>query len=198
LSRIDARKSSGPDELPDWFLKEFSVFLTEPVCAIYSASIREGEVLSVWKLANVVPIPKVCQSDLNWHRPISLTPTLSKIMESFIGQWVIQHISSKLDARHFGCLKGKSATHELVDLLHPWHRALDKNQAIRAVFIDYAKAINFVDHSIVIRKLCILGVPDILVRWICSFLRNRFQRVELSNIFSDWLSLLEACVKDHG
>jgi len=140
--------------------------------------------------ANVVPIPKVCppkamSTDI---RPVSLTPTLSKIMESFIGQWVLQHISSKLDARQFGCLKGKSATHELVDLLHHWDRALDKNQAIRAVFIDYAKAFDYVNHFIVIRKLCELcelRVPDILVRWICSFLQNCFQRVELSNIFSD-------------
>jgi len=98
-------------------------------------------------------------------------------------------LSSKLDARQFGCLKVKSTTHELVDLLHHWHRALDKNQTIRAVFIDYAKAFEHVDHSIVIRKLCKLGVPDILVRWICSFLQNRFQRVKLYRIFSDWLSL---------
>jgi len=99
LSRIYERKSSGPDELPNWYLKELSVFLAEPVCSIFNASIREGEVPSVWKLANVGPIPKVCppktiSTDI---RPISLTPTLSTIIESFIGQWVLQPISSKQD-----------------------------------------------------------------------------------------------------
>ena len=94
LSRINSHKSNGPDELPNWFLKEFSVFLAEPVCSIFNASIREGEVPSVWKLANVVPIPKVSppkaiSTDI---RPISLTPTLSKIIESFIGKWVLDHI----------------------------------------------------------------------------------------------------------
>jgi len=86
LSRIDARKSSGPGELPNWFLKEFSAFLAEPVCSIFNASIREGEVPSVWKLAYVVPVPKVCQAKAisTDIRPISLTPTLSKIIESFI------------------------------------------------------------------------------------------------------------------
>jgi hypothetical protein len=76
-----------------------------------------------------------------------------------------------------------------VDLLHHWHQALDKNQSIRAVFIDYAKAFDHVDHSIVIRKLIKLGVPNILVRWICSFLQDRHQRIKLSNTFSDWLTL---------
>jgi hypothetical protein len=172
LSRINSHKSNGPDELPNWFLKEFSVFLAEPVCSIFNASIREGEVPSVWKLANVVPIPKVSppkaiSTDI---RPISLTPTLSKIIESFIGKWVLDHISNKLDVRQYGCLKGKSTTHELVDLLHHWHQALDRNQTIRAVFIDYAKAFDHVDHSVVIRELIKLGVPNILVKWICSFL----------------------------
>ena len=86
-------------------------------------------------------------------------------------------------------MKDKSTTHELVDLLHHWHQALDRNQTIRAVFIDYAKAFDHVDHSIVIRKLIKLGVPNILVKWICSFLQDRYQRVKLSNIFSNWLSL---------
>jgi hypothetical protein len=101
LSRIDAHKSGGPDEPPNWFLKEFSVFLAEPVCSIFNASISEGVVPPVWKIANVVPIPKVnppksISTDI---RPISLTSTLSKIIESFIGQWVLNHITSKLDVR---------------------------------------------------------------------------------------------------
>ena len=40
LSRIDQHKSSGPDALPNWFMKKFSVFLAEPVCSTFNASIR--------------------------------------------------------------------------------------------------------------------------------------------------------------
>ena len=114
---------------------------------------------------------------------------MSKIIESFIGKWVLDRISNKVYVRQYGCLKGKSTTHELVDLLHHWHQALDRNQTIRAVFMDCAKAFDHVNHSIVIRKLSKLGVPNILVKWICSFLQDRYQRVKLSSIFSDWLAL---------
>jgi len=34
LSKIDVHKSCGPDQLPNWFLREFSVWLAEPVTAI--------------------------------------------------------------------------------------------------------------------------------------------------------------------
>ena len=54
-----------------------------------------------WKQANVVPVPKTnpptkTDKDL---RPISLTPTVSKLLESFIGQWLLDELDSKLDPR---------------------------------------------------------------------------------------------------
>ena len=59
---------------------------------------------------------------------------------------------------------------------------------MRAVF-DCAKAFDHVDHSIVIQKLLDLGVPKILVRWLCSFLVKRQERVKFSEYISHWLTL---------
>jgi len=94
LSRINAHKAPGPDGLPNWLLRDFSSHLAGPVCAIYNASVREGFVPSRWKEANVVPVPKVqppkaVEADL---RPISLTATLAKVLESFIGSWILERI----------------------------------------------------------------------------------------------------------
>lgn len=191
LSSINVHKSSGPDDLPNWIWRDFSPWLAEPICAIFNASIRNGVVPVQWKSANVVPVPKVkppksIESDL---RPISLTATLSKILESFIGNWILCELNGKLDTRQYGILKGRSTTHELVDLLHHWHDALDNNASVRAVFIDYAKAFDHVDHTIIINKLHAFGISTILIRWMYSFLSNRQQRVKLSDIFSDWLTL---------
>jgi len=184
-------KSIGPNDIPNWIFRDFSPWLAEPICAIFNESVRQGVFPSAWKMANVVPVPKVTppksiESDL---RPISLTPTLSKIFESFVGNWILTEIETKIDPRQYGALKGKSTTHELVDLLHHWHQALDSNSSVRAVFIDYAKAFDHVDHTIIIRKLSELGVPPVLIRWMASFLCDRQQRVKLSDCFSDWLTL---------
>jgi hypothetical protein len=114
---------------------------------------------------------------------------LSKVLESFVGKWILSEIENKLDKRQYGALKGKSTTHELVDILHHWHTALDNHESVRIVFIDYAKAFDHVDHSIIVKKLHNLGISKVLIRWVCSFLYDRKQRVKLSEIFSDWLSL---------
>ena len=67
-------------------LKEYAVFLAQPVSDILNASYKEQKLPSVWKLADVTPLPKVKQvSDPKKElRPISLTPALSKIAEDFI------------------------------------------------------------------------------------------------------------------
>ena len=81
-----------------------------------------------------------------------------------MGQWILNDLEGKIDNCQYGALRGGSTTHELVDILHHWHQAIDNHSCIRAVFIDYAKAFDHVDHSIVTRKLIVLGVFPILVR----------------------------------
>ena len=191
LERIKIYKAPGPDDLPNWLMRDFAAWLCEPLCAIFNASVREGNVPSMWKKADVLPMPKVhpptcIESDI---RPISLTPTVSKILESIIGNWILEIVDSQLDDHQFGGLKGRSTTHALVDMLHHWNKALDDGHSMRILFIDYAKAFDHVDHNIVIQKLKSFGVPDFIVRWLSSFLSARQQRVKLSDTFSDWTIL---------
>lgn len=83
LSKLKPRKAPGPDNIPNWLLKEYADILCIPITDILNSSFKENALPSVWKKANAVPLPKVKQvkdpkKDL---RPISLTPALSKIAE---------------------------------------------------------------------------------------------------------------------
>jgi len=105
------------------------------VCAIFIASIWEGLVLTIWKEANVIPVPKVSlpQSIEAVLWPISLSSTLGKLLEMFVGCWIMQSIGSKIDSSQYGALKKKSTTHALVDMTHHWHSAVDKCQSVQIV-----------------------------------------------------------------
>ena len=190
LECINIRKAPGPDSLPNWFLRDFAFALCEPLCYIFNSSVAEGIVPSIWKQANIIAVPKIRPPKLieNDLRPISLTPTLSKVFESLVGRWVVEAIGEKFDKKQYGALKGRSTTHALVDITHCWHKALDDEQSARVVFVDYAKAFDHVDHRTVLSKLAELGVPPLLVRWMHSFLSNRQQRVKIGEVVSEWLS----------
>jgi len=190
LERINIRKAPGPDCLPNWFLRDFAFALCDPLCAIFNSSIAEGVVPAIWKQANITAVPKtrpprLIESDL---RPISLTPTLSKVFESLVGKWILEVLNEKFDKKQYGALKGRSTTHALTDMLHTWHKALDEEQSVKIVFVDYAKAFDHVDHETIMSKLVDLGVPQVLIRWLHSFMSNRQQRVKIGEIVSEWAS----------
>ena len=111
LEEVKPFKASGPDSIPNWLLKRFSMDLATPVASIFNASISQALVPLQWKVADIVPIPKTYPvEDLNNDfRPIPLTATLSKILESFYAEWILDSIYHKLDPRQFGALAGSRA-----------------------------------------------------------------------------------------
>jgi hypothetical protein len=83
----------------------------------------------------------------------SLTATLSKLLESLIGRRLLPKIIDKLDPKQYGALRGRSTTHALVAVTHMWHQALDDHKSIRTLFVDYSKAFDHADHSIVLSNM---------------------------------------------
>jgi hypothetical protein len=80
---------------PPWFLRENS---GHHIASISNASIHYGSVPSLWKSANVIPAAKSSTAlDVDSDfRPISLTPIVSKILESFPYNWLLQPIRDQI------------------------------------------------------------------------------------------------------
>ena len=84
LSKLNPRKASGPDCLPNWLLKTYAEILSRPICSIFNSSLLQQKLLSVWKHANVIPVPKQKPiTIMNKHlQPISLILNVSKVASS--------------------------------------------------------------------------------------------------------------------
>ena len=191
LVRLNPRKASGPDGVPNWLLKDYAEFLANPVCVILNSSFAEQSLPLSWKYANVTPLPKTKPvTVITKHiRPISLTPSLSKLAEDFIVRYYIgPAVLEIIDPNQYGAIPKSSTTHALISMIHTWASATDgTGAAVRMVLLDYRKAFDFIDHRILVKKILSLNVPRSVVRWVCDFLSNRLQRVKLSNdCFSEW------------
>ena len=94
---------------------------------IFNCSLREGKLPKEWKMANVIPLPKVHPPVSIWKdiRPISLTPIASKVFECIVMQWVDDAIVSHVDPKQFGGLSGTSTTDALVEMTHKWYESTD-------------------------------------------------------------------------
>ena len=189
LKAVKSNKAPGPDFLPNWILNNFSMEISEPVTIIFNASIKQAHVPMQWREANDVPVPKtspvmVISTDL---RPISLTATLSKVLESFIFQWIMDTITSQLDPKQFGSLKGSSTVDALISMSHCWYSNTDGNgETVRVFLLDFSKAFDRINHKILIKKMHLLNIDKSLINWVIDFLIQRRQRVKLGSAFSDW------------
>ena len=184
-------KASVADNIPPRVLKQLAYELAEPVTKIFNVSLKSGVVPSIWKDPNITPVPKIHPpTDEGDIRPISLTPCISKVLEDFVIKWMISDIRDKIDPRQFGCLKGKSTTYCLLDLVHNWLSHLDSpGQYLRICFLDFSKAFDHINHNVLINKLIELGVRRSLIPWIINFLANRRQCVRLGELTSNWMPI---------
>ena len=69
-------------------------------------------------------------------------------------KWLFQDVGNKIDLRQFGSLKGSSTLLCLIDLVYCWLKSLDQpGRYIQACFLDFSKAFDRLDHTILVRKL---------------------------------------------
>ena len=65
--------------------------------------------------------------------------------------------------------------------------ALDDGEQVHAIYTDFKKAFDTVPHELLLQKMhCQFGVPDNALKWFRSYLSNRFQRVVITGVSSDW------------
>ena len=193
LRQIDKSKASGPDNLPAWLLKTYADILAPAITIVLNSSFLEGKVPSMWKIANIAPLPKAQDiEDFNKDlRPIALTSTLSKIAEEYIIQNELKpKLLNIIDPNQFGFIPGSSTKFALISMLHKWLAATadGTSSTVRVILLDFKKAFDLVDHNILFAKLYSYGIKPTVLNWIVDFLRNRYQRVKIdSNCFSDFL-----------
>ena len=131
------------------------------------------------------------KSDL---RPISLTPTGSKILEFFPCQQINKAIKNNVDPCQYGGLAGSSTTYALLSMLNYAYQQTDKpGNIVRILLCDFSKAFDLVDHGKLLEKLHTLGVPEYLIKWSASFLTQREQRVKIGENISNSLSPNGGC-----
>ena len=193
LQKLKVHKASCDDLLSNRLLTSLSDVLAAPICSLINSSIRQGYVPTQWKIARVVPIPKIhppvaIETDL---RPISITSGIAKIAESFISDAFNMHFNNLSDPDQFGCSANRSTTHALLKFSHLCFGSSDNcRNIIRVLFIDFRKAFDMVDHNILYKKFVQYHFPPHITTWLLSFLHNRSQFVSLghNNSFKRFLN----------
>lgn len=137
-----------------------------------------------WKTAIVRPLPKNANpltfQDL---RPISILPCLSKVMERVVYLQVIDYLETNNILPHVqsGFRKGRSTSTALLDVTNNILEAQDAGLGTLLVLLDFSRAFDTINISLLLSKLSFYGFDIPTVKWFESYLSDRYQYVEVRN-----------------
>lgn len=184
--------SSGYGNVPVTFLKTCAEHLSFPLSIIFNQSVTKGEYPLLLKLNNVVPVykQKGDKSHVESYRPICIQPIISKIFEAIVNDALRKHVKSLICDEQHGFTPNKSTVTNLLCYKDFISKSLDDSRQVHSIYTDFSKAFDSVPHSYLLLKLKNqFGVEGTNLLWFQSYLSDRLQRVVLSGIESEWVSV---------
>lgn len=182
LLALDIKKSCGPDNIPNPFLRRYAEWVSKYLLLIYKKSLDTCDVPRDWKIAKVVPIHKSGnETHLSNFRPISLTCTACKIMEHIVLKHILAFVEANnvINKNQHGFQKGRSTTTQWLETFHDLARSVDKRGQADIIFLDLSKAFDRVSHTKLLFKLLKIIGSGKITNWLSAYLSHRFQYVEL-------------------
>jgi hypothetical protein len=180
-SNIDVTKSRGPDDLPPSVFKRLPA-LFHSLATIFNKIKQTNSFPTQWKSGKVTPIfKKKSKLSVTNYRPITLLDIVSKIFQKCIFDALYPHVSPLIHRAQFGFQKSKSTTLQLICFLDDIHRGIEQPaNVVEAVYLDFSKAFDKINHDTLLKKLRKIGVGGRLFKIIQSYLTDRRQFVDIN------------------
>ena len=82
---------------------------------------------------------------------------------------MLDYIVDGLDVNQYGGLRSLSTTHALVEMVHTRLLTAEERQASHVVLLDYHKAFDHVDHTMLVTKCKSYNIPNFAI-WLKNYL----------------------------
>ena len=150
LSNLDSFKATGPDGIHGRTLKECSSVIAPSLYTLFNYSLH-SILPTEWKSADITPVHKKEKKEpaIN-YRPISLLSVISKVLKRCVYNRLYPHVKNSIKNAQHEFLSSRSCVTQLVLTLHQIGQSLDSNIQTDALFFDFAKAFDSVDHGILL------------------------------------------------
>ena len=188
IDELCVSAAAGPDGYPAILLKNCKLALAKPLVLLWETSLDKGIVPDVLKKSLITPIHKGgSRAEAANYRPVALTSHIIKIFEKIMRHHIVEHMvqNNLFNANQHGFTSGRSCLSQLLEQFDVILDYIDENANVDVVYLDFAKAFDKVDHTIVLKKMKDLGINGQVYAWMESFLRNRYQSVSVNGVTSD-------------
>lgn len=180
----------GIDGINLKMLKYVLPFCLNIVTHILNVSLQEDHFPDLWKNSLVTPLPKVSvATELSELRPVSVLPTMSKVLELIVHSQLSEHIRkfNILPPIQSGFRQKHSTTTALMKISNDIARNIDNSEVTYLVLLDYSKAFDVINIELLVAKLHYYGCDLHTLNWFRSYLTGRNQQVIINGVVSNRL-----------
>ena len=189
LKASDQKKACGHDHLPVKLLVDSAQYISNPLSYIFNLSLQLGQFPDPLKIAKISPVYKKGDRDQPGnYRPISVLPVLSKIFEKLVNNRLIEYLEKHniLYKHQYGFREGHSTKLAVTNLINQLVHYQDEGRVTVGVFIDFAKAFDTINHSILLSKMQNYGINGLPLDWFRNYLCKRVQYVQHNGAISSF------------
>lgn len=188
LTNLDAKKSSGVDEIPNAFLLRYAEWSAKYLSLIFNKSLAPGELPGDWKCAKITPIPKGTEnrSMITSYRPISLLSACVKALKHVIFKHISQIVDKNniIDNRQHGFRQRLSIFTQSLQTVRDLGTILNEEDQVDVIFLDFGKAFHRLSQPKLFIKLRAIFKNEFLLGWNKSYLSFRRQTVNVDGVAS--------------
>lgn len=192
IKRLNTKKSPGYDLITGEVLLNLPRKAIVKLTTLINASFRLQYVPDVWKIAEVIMIPKPGKPphEATSYRPISLLPIISKLFEKLLLKRLKPIIEERkiIPDYQFGFREKHSTIDQVHRITNIIEKALEEKKVCTTVFLDVAQAFDKVWHEGLIHKLRNL-LPKQFAKILESYLTQRMFRVRQEDAYSELKSI---------
>lgn len=191
IRRLKCNKACGSDEVLNEFMKNCPISCIHIICDLFNIVLNTGIVPTKWCLGTIIPIykHKGSQSDPNNYRGITLLSCIGKLFTACINERLALYVETgMLGPEQAGFREGYST----VDHIFVLHIVIDLYLSVKkrvyCAFIDYKKAFDSVERSILWRKLLQYNINGKLLVVIKNMYDNAKSCIRKGNMVSSFFA----------
>ena len=159
--------------------------ISPSLCDIFTTAISSNQFIDDLKIAKITAIfQEGDRDDLNNYRPVSVLLTVARVFEKLKRLYHYFTVNYLLDNKEYGFLSLHSTVLALGNLTNTWLLNIDNGKMNSVVFLDIKKALDTVDHKILIDKLYFYGIVEQELDFFRSYLTDRVQCCSVNRLSS--------------
>ena len=198
MAKINISTATTKDHISFKIIKDTEKAVNPIYMNLINTAFKYNKYPSINKINKIQPTRKKGKdaTTIDGWRPVNIVESLSKPIDRIMMQQLTEYLveNNLISPNHHGNVKGKSTQTIVTEIVDKLIEALDNKEEAAVIATDQSKAYDIISHSILKKKMKIIGLDNDALELMDNYLKDRFQYVQIDGVNSELLSTKDRSV----